>query len=162
MWERVGVERDEAGLAAAAAELEALAAQQAAAAGAAAVGVAAAPATVREDATAALAGAVAGSQGLTACQSAHRPGEARNLLWAARLLTQAALARRESRGGHYRTDYPCPDVAWQHRLFLTATPGGAARFESVEPAAAVETNLRVVEPAEEVEAAAAAAAAAAW
>ncbi len=120
------------------------------------------------EALAALQADVVPAQG----DSAHRLGEARNLLWAARLLTQAALARRESRGGHYRTDYPCPDVTWQHRLFLTATPGGMARFESGEPAAAVEAggrrpeavgaNPRVAAAADEVEAAAAAAAAAAW
>jgi L-aspartate oxidase len=56
-------------------------------------------------------------------------GEARNLLDLARLVTEAALARRESRGGHYRADFPAPDPAWEHRLFLTAGPDGAARFE---------------------------------
>jgi L-aspartate oxidase len=106
MWEQVGVERDGAGLAAAVEELDAMAARQAETAG------------------------PAGGE------PAHLLGEARNLLWVARLLTAAALARRESRGGHYRTDYPCPDPAWQHRLFLTATPGGAARFEPGEPQSA--------------------------
>ena len=63
-------------------------------------------------------------------------GEARNLLGVARLLTAAALARRESRGGHFRTDFPMPDPAWQRRLFLTAAPDGSARFEE-EPALAL-------------------------
>lgn len=63
-------------------------------------------------------------------------GEARNLLGVARLLTAAALVRRESRGGHFRTDYPAPDPAWQRRLFLTAAPDGSARFEE-EPALAL-------------------------
>jgi hypothetical protein len=56
--------------------------------------------------------------------------EARNLLLAGRLLAQAALARRESRGGHYRVDYPQADPAWQRRLFLTVTAAGTARFEA--------------------------------
>ncbi len=63
-------------------------------------------------------------------------GEARNLLGLARLVAEAALARRESRGGHYRADYQSPDPAWQRRLFQTAALDGAARFEEA-PAHAV-------------------------
>lgn len=59
-------------------------------------------------------------------------GEARNLLWAARAVAAAALARRESRGGHYRADYPEPDPAWQHRLYLTVSADGEVRFERLE------------------------------
>jgi L-aspartate oxidase len=62
-------------------------------------------------------------------QAAQAAGEARNLLWVGRLVTAAALARRESRGGHYRTDFPSPDPTWQRRLFLTAGPDGSPRFE---------------------------------
>jgi L-aspartate oxidase len=98
MWEKVGLARDQAGLTAAAAELERLAARHSRAA-----------------------------------------GEARNLLTIARLVTAAALARRESRGGHYRSDFPAPDPAWQRRLFLTAAPDGSARFE--------EAAIPVEEPA---------------
>jgi L-aspartate oxidase len=56
-------------------------------------------------------------------------GEARNLLSVARLVTAAALARQESRGGHFRSDLPVPDPAWERRLFLTAAPDGSALFE---------------------------------
>ncbi len=63
-------------------------------------------------------------------------GEARNLLGIGRLVATAALERRESRGGHYRSDYPIPDPAWQRRLFLTAAPDGSARFEAPERAPA--------------------------
>jgi L-aspartate oxidase len=88
LWEKVGLVRDEAGLAAALADLDRLAARHSGAA-----------------------------------------GEARNLLAAARLVTAAALARRESRGGHFRSDLPAPDPAWARRLYLTAAPDGSARFE---------------------------------
>jgi L-aspartate oxidase len=57
-------------------------------------------------------------------------GEARYLLGVARLVAAAALARRESRGGHYRSDFPQPDPEWQRRQFLTAAPDGSAVFEA--------------------------------
>jgi L-aspartate oxidase len=60
-------------------------------------------------------------------------GEARNLLAVGRLVAEAARERRESRGGHYRSDYPESDPAWQRRLFLTAAADGSARFEPAEP-----------------------------
>ncbi|HTG36712.1 MAG TPA: L-aspartate oxidase [Thermoanaerobaculia bacterium] len=91
MWEKAGLMRDEAGLAAAVAELQSLA---------------------------------------TAHPQAS--GEARNLLAVGRLVAEAALERRESRGGHYRSDYPESDPAWQRRLFLTATPDGSACFEAAD------------------------------
>jgi L-aspartate oxidase len=43
--------------------------------------------------------------------------ELRNLLVVGRLISEAALARRESRGSHYRTDYPLPDEALAKRSF---------------------------------------------
>jgi L-aspartate oxidase len=113
MWERVGVERDEAGLTTAVAELAALSRRPAAALGAAVDRL-----PRPEMPSPAAAGFAA--------------AEARNLLLAGRLLAQAALARRESRGGHYRVDHPRADAAWQRRLFLTATPAGTARFEARE------------------------------
>jgi L-aspartate oxidase len=41
----------------------------------------------------------------------------RNLLVAGRLISEAALARRESRGSHYRSDYPQADEALAKRSF---------------------------------------------
>ena len=41
--------------------------------------------------------------------------EARNMVDAGRLIAQAALARTESRGAHYRSDYPATDPAWADR-----------------------------------------------
>jgi L-aspartate oxidase len=40
-------------------------------------------------------------------------GETRNLLDLAWLILKSALFRQESRGGHYREDYPQPSAAWQ-------------------------------------------------
>jgi L-aspartate oxidase len=57
-------------------------------------------------------------------------GAARNLLWAGRLVATAALARRESRGGHYRSDYPDANPVWQRHLALSATPEGEIRIQS--------------------------------
>ena len=44
---------------------------------------------------------------------------ARNLLLVARLVTLAALQRKESRGAHYRDDYLKPAAEWQRRQSLT-------------------------------------------
>jgi L-aspartate oxidase len=41
----------------------------------------------------------------------------RNLLVVGRLITESALARRESRGSHWRTDFPKPDEALAKRSF---------------------------------------------
>ena len=38
-----------------------------------------------------------------------------NMLTTARIITVTALLREESRGGHYRTDYPDSDPEWAHR-----------------------------------------------
>ena len=43
----------------------------------------------------------------------------RNMLATAKLVATAALARTESRGGHYRADFPDADPAWQHRTLMT-------------------------------------------
>lgn len=81
-------------------------------------------------------GLVRDEKGLTAALEAlagdHSQigGEARNLLAVGRLVAAAALARRESRGGHFRSDYPAPDPDWQRRLFVTAAPDGSAVFEA--------------------------------
>jgi aspartate oxidase len=45
-------------------------------------------------------------------------GEARNLLTVARLIAAAALARRESRGSHFRADFPEADPRQARRMSI--------------------------------------------
>lgn len=42
-----------------------------------------------------------------------------NMLLAARLIAAAALARKESRGGHFRSDFPDADARFAERTFMT-------------------------------------------
>jgi len=51
-----------------------------------------------------------------------RPSETGNLLLLGRLVTAAALARRESRGAHYRSDYPEPRDEEARRRVWTYAP----------------------------------------
>jgi len=53
-------------------------------------------------------------------------GEARNIILVARLVTYAALCRTESRGAHYRRDYPVPSPEWAHPQSLTVEKLAAA------------------------------------
>lgn len=39
-----------------------------------------------------------------------------------RLIAQSALLREESRGGHYRSDFPAASAKWQHRSFVDTRP----------------------------------------
>ncbi|MFZ1416252.1 MAG: L-aspartate oxidase [Defluviicoccus sp.] len=48
-------------------------------------------------------------------------GEMRNMLLAARLVVHCAERRTESRGAHYRRDYPQADEGWQHRQLISLT-----------------------------------------
>ncbi|MGI2335838.1 MAG: L-aspartate oxidase [Dehalogenimonas sp.] len=47
--------------------------------------------------------------------------ELANLILTGRLLVEAALYRTESRGAHYRTDYPKPDERWRRHIIINAT-----------------------------------------
>jgi len=48
-------------------------------------------------------------------------GELVNLLLVGRLLLQAAMARTESRGAHYRADFPHPSPCWRQELIFDGT-----------------------------------------
>jgi len=50
--------------------------------------------------------------------------ETTNIHQVATALTFAALAREESRGGHFRTDFPTPVDSWRIRLNLSLDPTG--------------------------------------
>jgi L-aspartate oxidase len=41
--------------------------------------------------------------------------EEENMVQTAQLIVEAALRRKESRGGHYRSDYPRPKSSWRGR-----------------------------------------------
>nr|WP_319516188.1 L-aspartate oxidase [uncultured Cohaesibacter sp.] len=43
----------------------------------------------------------------------------RNQLITSKLITVAAYLRKESRGGHFRKDYPHQEEGWRHRTFIT-------------------------------------------
>ncbi|NMR20346.1 L-aspartate oxidase [Cellulomonas fimi] len=55
--------------------------------------------------------------------------ETTNLHQAATVLTATALLRTESRGGHFRADFPVPDEAWRVRLESSLTADGGLRTE---------------------------------
>jgi L-aspartate oxidase len=56
---------------------------------------------------------------LTQIEAAARSDELRNMAVAALLIAASAYARTESRGGHFRSDYPKADLAQVHRSFIT-------------------------------------------
>ena len=51
---------------------------------------------------------------------ADRPShELCNLVLAGRLMTESALLREESRGAHYRSDFPQPSPSWKRHIIFT-------------------------------------------
>lgn len=58
--------------------------------------------------------------------------ELRNMHQVASLISLAALAREESRGGHYRTDFPLKSAAFEkHSIIRAASPGAEAEVSFV-------------------------------
>lgn len=55
-----------------------------------------------------------------------------NMTSACTLIAAAALIRTESRGGHYRTDFPDPRADWAYRSQLTLDQALAVRADAVE------------------------------
>ncbi|MBA7609088.1 Fumarate reductase flavoprotein subunit [subsurface metagenome] len=77
---------------------------------------------------------MAGKVQVTDIKGLSRWLELDNMLLGAELISQAALERTESRGAHYREDYPDEDPGWQANLFITNTQGKIAlEKRPVEP-----------------------------
>jgi L-aspartate oxidase len=55
---------------------------------------------------------------------------ARNMIDVARLVAEAALARTESRGAHYRADCPDTDASQAHRTFIEPVAAPAVGFDA--------------------------------
>lgn len=55
--------------------------------------------------------------------------ETTNVYQVARALTRAATLREETRGGHYRTDFPKPDDAWKRRVQIWLDDAGVLQAE---------------------------------
>jgi succinate dehydrogenase / fumarate reductase flavoprotein subunit/fumarate reductase flavoprotein subunit len=71
--------------------------------------------------------------------------DVRNLVEVARLIARAALIREESRGSHFRADFPAPDDdRWLKNILLRRSAGGEAEVD-LRPA--VLTRLRPPAPA---------------
>jgi L-aspartate oxidase len=62
-----------------------------------------------------------------------------NMTTAARFVAAAALLRKESRGGHFRSDFPAADEAQATRRSLTLADVAAL---SGEPALSAKTSVR--------------------
>jgi succinate dehydrogenase / fumarate reductase flavoprotein subunit len=58
--------------------------------------------------------------------------ELEGLLYVAEVIAQGALARRESRGSHFRTDYPTRNDAEWLKHTVARLDGGEIKFEYTE------------------------------
>jgi len=65
-------------------------------------------------------------------QQAGTDPKTNNALTIARLITEAAKLRTESRGSHFRSDYPACDARWKKRLLLTMAATGAIYSRTAE------------------------------
>ncbi len=66
------------------------------------------------------------ARNLTASSSAELQGclEVQDMLQVAQVITLAALVRTESRGAHYRSDYPQMDTAWEKNIRIKKDSAG--------------------------------------
>ena len=59
-----------------------------------------------------------------------------NIVTTAKLIVAGALMREESRGGHFRSDFPEPNAQWQHRTFMTLDEANRIFADATETATA--------------------------
>jgi L-aspartate oxidase len=77
-------------------------------------------------------GMLQGLKTILELDKANRDAAFRNVLATAKLVAVSALRREESRGGHFRTDFPEKRPEWQHRTFLTLSDAEASLDEMME------------------------------
>jgi len=81
----------------------------------------------REGLTAALARFEEITQSTEPRRDDELPGPVANAALTAGLVARAALARTESRGVHFRSDFPAPRAAWRHHLGLRRSARASRR-----------------------------------
>jgi len=62
---------------------------------------------------------------IVALERANEAPRFANVLATAKLMAVAALKREESRGGHFRDDFPQEEPEWKHRTFITLKEANA-------------------------------------
>lgn len=73
---------------------------------------------------------------VAALEQANKRLRFANILTTAKLIAVAALLRTESRGGHFRSDYPELKSEWQHRTYMTLADADRIVAEIAETEAA--------------------------
>jgi L-aspartate oxidase len=98
---------------------------------------------IRDDAS--IARALATIRSLESGGSRNR--QTANMLTTAKLIAAAAYARKESRGAHFRSDFPQADPALARRSFLTLAKADAIAREAAERHEPAQARAAAVRPA---------------
>ena len=77
-------------------------------------------------------------------KTAPRSSRLANMLTTAKLIAAAALARKESRGAHFRSDYPASDPGLARRSFLTLEDADRIAREAAETQRPVRRRLAML------------------
>ena len=82
-------------------------------------------------------GVIRNADGMRAClreiaalERMNRAPRFANVLATAKIMTAAALSREESRGGHFREDFPEESDAWKRRTYMTLARANAIAREA--------------------------------